>query len=95
MDYTENHRKQLEKFTDYRQIIQYLDKQNIFNKFLAYARNKGIKEKPEEINSSHKLIDTQIKAYIVRNILDNEGYYPVIKEIDEVLQKAVEVISKK
>ncbi len=95
LDYTENHRKQLEKFTDYRQIIQYLDKQNIFNKFLAYARNKGIKEKPEEINNSHKLIDTQIKAYIVRNILDNEGYYPVIKEIDEVLQKAIEVISQK
>lgn len=95
LDFTEKHRKQLEKFSDYRQLVQYLNNSNIFIEFLKYARSKGIKDKPNEIKISRKIIETQIKAYIARNIFDNAGYYPVIRQIDNVLQKAVEVMSTK
>jgi carboxyl-terminal processing protease len=40
-------------------------------------------------------MNAQINAYITRNIMDNEGYYPIIKDVDKTLLKAVEVISGK
>lgn len=95
LDFTEKHRKILESFKEYTGLVRYLDKNNIFNQFLKYARSKGIKERPDEIKISHKIIDTQIKAYIARNIFDNEGYYPLIRQIDNVLQKAVEEMEKR
>lgn len=94
LDYTNKHRRQLEKFTDYKQIVSYLKKNKVFADFLKYARLKGIEDKPKEIAISEELIKTQINAYIARNIIDNEGYYPIIKDIDKPLLKAIEVISK-
>jgi carboxyl-terminal processing protease len=37
--------------------------------------------------------ETQLHAYIVRNILDNDGFYPIIEKIDTPLQRAIEEIN--
>ncbi len=95
LDYTDKHRLELENYTDYNQIVKHLNQTNVFNQFLQYANSKGVANRPQEIAISSKLIKTQLKAYIARNIIDNEGYYPIIKDIDKTLLKAVEVISKK
>ena len=34
--------------------------------------------------------DTLLKAYIARNLFDDEGFYPIYAPMDEVLQKALE-----
>jgi len=94
LDYTDKHRKELENFTDHKQIVEFLGKKNVFRQFLKFAKSKGVKENTQEIAISKKLMYAQINAYIARNILDNEGYYPIIKNIDATLLKAVEVISK-
>ena len=93
LDYTDKHRRQLESFTDYKLIVKYLKQKNVFSQFLQYANSKGVANDPKEITISKKLMNAQINAYIARNIIDNEGYYPIIKEIDKTLLKAIEVIS--
>jgi carboxyl-terminal processing protease len=93
--YTDNNRVTLEKFTDYKEIESYLDKQNLLEKFVDYAESHGVKKNTEEIIISEKIILTQLKAYIARNIIDNPGYYPIIREIDRTLQKAIEILASK
>jgi len=34
-----------------------------------------------------------LKAFIARNILDNEGFYPIIRPLDNTIQKAIEVLT--
>jgi carboxyl-terminal processing protease len=93
--YTDNNRAILNKYTNYREIESYLDKQDLLEKFVDYAVSNGVKKNVEEIIISEKIILTQLKAYIARNIIDNPGYYPIIQEIDLTLQKGIEILASK
>ena len=93
--YTDNNRAILNKYTNYREIESYLDKQDLLEKFVDYAVSNGVKKNVEEIIISEKIILTQLKAYIARNIIDNPGYYPIIQEIDITLQKGIEILASK
>ena len=94
LKYTENHRETLNKFTESGELEKYLDKQRLLDQFIDFALKTGIKPVPEEIRISEKIIYTQIKAYIARNILDNKGFYPIWKEIDTTLKYAIEYLGK-
>jgi carboxyl-terminal processing protease len=71
--------------------VNYLDRQNILRKFITYAAKEGVKEVPADIKISGNILRVQLNAYIARNFLDNEGFYPIIQEIDNTLLKAVEI----
>jgi carboxyl-terminal processing protease len=93
--YTDNNRAELQKLTDLKEIEKYLDGQNLLEKFAAFAESNGVKKNVEEIIISEKILLTQLKAYIARNIIDNPGYYPIIQEIDRTLQKGIEILAAK
>jgi carboxyl-terminal processing protease len=63
------------------------------NQFIKFASQKGIKFNSKQFKISEKIIDTQLKAYIARNIYDNQGYYPIIEEIDNTLQVAIQELN--
>ena len=45
-------------------------------------------------NRSKKLLKQLTKAYIARNIWDDEGFYPIYNEQDEIFQKALQLMEK-
>ena len=47
----------------------------------------------DDINKSSLIIKTQLKANIARNIIGNDGFYPIIKKIDLPLNKGIELLS--
>ncbi len=89
--YADSHREELSRFTRAEEFENYLDKQNALNEFIAYAEEKGVKKDAKGLKASGKVIDTQMKAYIARNIIGEEGFYPIIKQIDKTLLRAIEV----
>ncbi|MFH2141282.1 MAG: S41 family peptidase [Bacteroidota bacterium] len=88
-DYSDANRQSLSKCKDYMEIEQYLDKVNVFESFIRFAEKKGVQRNDDQVEISKKIIYTQLKAYIARNTLDNLGFYPIIKEIDNTLLKAI------
>jgi len=92
--YADNNRDKLSKFTDYKSLENYLDQQNLLKQFIGFAEEKGVEKNTEDIKESKLLITIQLKAYIARNILDNEGFYPIIAKEDVTLQKAIELLAK-
>jgi carboxyl-terminal processing protease len=91
--YTDLKRSSLEKFTTADEIEGYLDSQNILPAFIKYAREKGLSPNYREIEISKTILTKTIKAYIARNVIDNEGFYPIIADIDNTLQVAIDTIS--
>lgn len=89
--YADNNRQALSGFKSAEEIDSYLTQRNILNEFINYASSKAIPRDPEGIRLSGNLISTQLKAYIARNILGEEGYFPIISQVDYTLQKALEV----
>lgn len=92
LKYSDDQRVILSGFDNNKQIENYLDKQNILEKFIKYSTDKGLKPDNEDIDESRFLIDTQLKAYISRNFLDNEGFYPFIRRVDKTLQEAITLL---
>ena len=48
----------------------------------------------EDFNKSKKLLQQLTKAYIARGIWDNEGFYPIFNEQDEIFQKAIRLMDE-
>lgn len=92
--YADAHRKKLSELKTADAINKHLDNSNLLPKFIAFAEKRGVKTNKTELKISEKVILTQIKAYIARNTIDNQGFYPIIHKIDNTFQKGVEVLRK-
>lgn len=71
---------------------QYLNTQSLNEGLIAFAREKGVVYNARDYRLSEKLMEVELKAYIARNIFDNDGFYPVFREVDEVLNAALNEI---
>ena len=90
--YTDAHRKQLSQFKDWQALENYLNKQNVLKDFVAFAKEKGVEPNEAQIAKSKPLITRLLHAYIVRNILGDEGFFPLFERDDEITKKAVETL---
>ncbi len=91
--YTDLHRSSLDRFTAAREIENYLDDQDLMPQFISYAREKGVPPDQKDIRISEEILLKTIKAYVARNIIDNDGFYPIIADIDETLKVAIDTIA--
>ena len=91
--YTDQHRKELGKFKDWKELEKYLNKQNILREFVAFAQEKDIAPNEEQIQKSRPLMTRLLNAYIVRDVLGDEGFFPLFERDDEITKKAVELLS--
>lgn len=91
-DYADRNREELGKLKKGKDFIQYLDKKGILSDFVSYATKKGIPADTKGMNDSGKIIETQLIAYITRNIIGEEGFYSVISRIDNTFQEAVKAL---
>jgi len=92
LKFADDNRVFLEKLQEPEEFVRYLNKRNVLSAFVKYAKSKGVDEVPGEIKISEEILKTQLYANITRNILDNKGFYPIIKSIDNTLQKAIAVL---
>ena len=92
--YTDEHRKELNQFKDWQSLEKHLIKQNLIPQFVAFAEEKGVEPKEAEIQKSRPLMTRLLNAYIVRNILGDEGFFPLFERDDEITKKAIEVLSE-
>lgn len=92
--YTDAHRKELSQFKDWQALEKHLNKQNLLREFVAFAKEKGVEPNEAEIQKSRPLMTRLLNAYIVRNILGDEGFFPLFERDDEITKVAVEQLTQ-
>lgn len=90
-NYADLHRDVISTFKNADEIDNYLDKENLLDDFVKYAAEQGVRRDNKGLKTSGLIINTQLKAYIARNIIGEEGFYPIIKEIDKTLLQAIKI----
>lgn len=90
--YTENNRETLKKQGNWKALSDYLDTQNIFEQFIVFAERQNIKGSPYDSRISKKRIVKQLYAYIVRDVLGDDGFYPILNNDDKCVQTAIETL---
>ena len=90
--YTDKHRKELAKYKDWQSLEKYLLKQDVLAEFVRFAEDKGVERNDAEIQKSRPLMTRLLNAYIVRDMLGDEGFFPLFERDDEITKKAVEIM---
>ena len=94
LSYADNNREKLQKLNDSEEINNFLETENVLAEFVSFAKQEGIISTKNDYTLSRKVIKTRLHAFIARNIIDNEGYFPIIRKIDTDLKKAIEIMNK-
>ncbi len=95
LEYADDNRDALDGFKKVDELSAYLGRQPLLTRFVQFADKEGVKMDKEQFDVSKITIGVELKAYIARNVLDNEGFFPILGEIDEVLMEAVTRLSDK
>lgn len=92
-EYTDANRQKLGQYKDARSFIQrFTVTQDLFNDLIRFASDQGIEYDREGIEFNRRSIQIMLKAYIGRNLFDNEGFYPVFHQWDDIFQEAVKFL---
>lgn len=94
-DYTDANRKTLEKYKNWKDLDSYLSYQPLVSGLVRFAETKDVKYRPHLLNECKSLLETQLKANIIRNILGEKGFYPFINQHDVVFKRAIELLKEK
>jgi len=88
----DSYRPVLQNIKDLQSLKAVFSKMNLEQRFLKYAADNKLEPSSKEWEESKYIIITQIKALIGRySPLDDEAFYPIMAEIDNVIQKAIEL----
>ncbi|MFI3280508.1 MAG: S41 family peptidase [Rikenellaceae bacterium] len=92
--YADAHRDAINSVTSFEELDSlFASDTELFNNFITYASQKGVKPVWSQINRSRKILEAQLKAYIGRNTpLDDDAFYHNIYPIDVTVLKAIETL---
>lgn len=95
IEYADKHREALNKITTLAELDSlFAADKTLFTDFVNYASKQGVRPNPKEVAKSREVIEAQLKAYIGRNtVLEDNAFYYNIFPIDNVVHKALEIIS--
>ena len=90
--YTDQNRQKLQKYDNANDLLKYLKKQNILEKFASFAEKKGLKRRNILMYKSKALFDRNLYGNIIYNMLNMEEYLKFLNQSDKTVQKALEVL---
>jgi carboxyl-terminal processing protease len=64
---------------------------SLMNTFIQYAQDNGVERDFPDIEKSKRIITTQIKGLIGRQLFGSQAYFKIINQIDSEYLKAIEV----
>ena len=91
LKYTENNRTKLKEYTNWLPLNEYLNSLNLFDQLVTYAEKNGVTGSEKDKHTSYKLINEHINSYIVRNILGDDGFYPLLYSTDKTVKEALKL----
>lgn len=92
--YADENKERLEKMglSGFRKSFKVSD--SILEDLVSSAEKNGLPRNGKQFKKSKNLIRLLTKAYIARGIWDNEGFYPIFNEQDEIFLKAISLMKE-
>lgn len=88
--YTDKNRNTLNKFKTVKELVSYLKKQDIVNKFVVFAEKNGLKRRNLLIKKSSNLLNDYLLSNIVDDILGIEASIIFVNDTDPAIEQALQ-----
>ena len=90
-EYTDEHRDQLKNYDTMPSLLSYLKKQNLVEKFAAYAEKNGLQRRNLMMQRSHTLFERYIYSRIIYNMMDEEAWMEYLNSDDPAIRETQKV----
>lgn len=91
-DFTDQNRPTLRRYKTSGELAAYLKKQDLLERFAAYAASRGLSRRNLMLRTSARLFERNILSSIIYNMLDVEAYQEYVNLTDATVLKALEVL---
>ena len=88
-NYSDENRQRLADMTTVKEMETYLKKQNVVDKFAAYAEKNGLKRRNLMIQKSHKLLERFLVSRIIYNIHSEQAWTEYLNQDDPSIIEAL------
>jgi carboxyl-terminal processing protease len=94
LTYLDKHRKKmLKEYPTFKSFQQnYTMDEEFKEDFFAFAEKKKVKRDEADYQKSRKLIDTQIRALLARNLYHTSAYFEIINQLNDSYIEAINLI---
>lgn len=93
-NFTDEHRKQLNKCQNMEDVVKYLDRANVLDKFARFGEKHKLRRRNLMLNRSRKLFTRSLYANIIYNAKSTKEYIQFLNQDDPVVLKALDIINK-
>lgn len=90
-NYTDENRKRLESLETVAETERFLKRQNLPEKFAAWAEKRGLKRRNLMLRKSQKLFERNLFGAIIYNAKDIQSYQEYLNEDDPAIRRALEL----
>ncbi|HMQ00965.1 MAG TPA: S41 family peptidase, partial [Cyclobacteriaceae bacterium] len=93
-NYADANRKRLEEMGFEKFYKSFKVSDQMLNDLVETGRRYKVKPNYKALNAKRNLFELHVKAQIARKIWNNEGFYPIFNETNEILQQAIKMFDK-
>ena len=93
-DYTDENRDKMKSLTTTQQLLPYLKRQGLVEKFADYAEKHGLQRRNLLIQKSHTLLERYIYSRIIYNMLDEQAWMEYLNIDDPAILQSLDVFRR-
>ena len=93
-EYTDEHRDELKTKKSTGELLSYIKRQGLLEKFAVYAEKNGLQRRNLMLQKSQRLFEKYIYSRIIYNMLDECSWMEYLNEDDPAIRTAKEVFKK-
>lgn len=90
-EFSDQNRPTLRKYDNFHSLLEYLQRQNLLEKFAQYAQNNGLQRRNLMMQKSAELFQHQLYGGIIYNILDIAEYQKYVNTWDNTILEALNI----
>ncbi|MCH8902333.1 MAG: PDZ domain-containing protein [Bacteroidetes bacterium] len=93
-DHVSNHKTDFNSYKNVAEFIEHYDAgKELVPRLIKYAEQKDVPFNQADFDKSEEQIEILLCSYVAQQLWRNEGFYQVRNQLDEVFQKALEVLN--
>ena len=93
-EYVDSNRERWSQADNYKELLSMLDSNRLINDFIAYADKNGVPARYADIKVSRAVLLRLLQAYIARDVIGDEAFYPIFMSDDKVIEEACRLIEE-
>ncbi|MEM9324783.1 MAG: S41 family peptidase [Bacteroidota bacterium] len=93
LNYSQDHKSELESMGLDTYLADFEVTDAMIRELVASAKSNKISYDEEDFKTSEERIKLYIKAFIGRNVWNNEGFFPLINQIDPIYRTALDILN--